>query len=307
VLQAPTRMRTDRVLITFALALLLGTTAATQDVFVTLCRSHFTVTDPEGHVVTNLRREDITVYDDDVPQRIESFMPHVAAPLHVALLIDRSQSVGDRFGMLSAAAAGFEQSMLRGPDDRGLLVAFDSKAYLLQDWTSDGAKLAGNIRSLTSAGGTSMFDAVYKTSRDKFEIGESHQNVLVLVTDGEDTTSTATLDQALEMATMSRAVVYVVGVKAENSMNTRELQGRQVLTRLAELTGGRVFYPDANDDLSTLFERVEEEVRSAYGITYYLDRAPDNAFHRVRIETRDKRLTVHAPTGYVARRLVVNK
>jgi Ca-activated chloride channel family protein len=297
-------MRTDRVLITLALALLLGTTAATQDVFVTLCRSHFTVTDPQGRIVTNLRQGDITVYDDDVPQRIESFTSHVGAPVHLALLIDRSHSVGDRFGMLSTAAAGFEESMMRQPHDRGLVVAFDSKAYLLQDWTTDGTKLAAAIRMLTSAGGTSMFDAVYKTSRDKFEIGETHQNVLVLVTDGDDTTSTATFDQALEMATLSRAVIYVVGVRAEGSLNTRELQGRQVLTRLAELTGGRVFYPNANDDLSTLFGRVEEEVRSAYALTYYLDRAPDNAFHRVRIETRDKRLTVHAPTGYIARRLV---
>ena len=297
-------MRINPILATFALALLLATTAATQDVFVTLCRSHFTVTDSQGRIVTNLRREDITVYDDDHPQRIESFTTHVAAPVHVALLIDRSASVSDRFGTLSAAAASFEQSMLRSPDDRGLVVAFDSKAYLLQDWTTDGGQLASSIRALTSHGGTSVFDAVYKTSRDKFQVGDEHQNVLVLVTDGDDTTSTATLDQALEMATMSRAVIYVVGVRAENSMNTRELQGRQVLTRFAELTGGRVFYPDEKDDVTTLFAKVEDEVRSAYGLTYYLDREPDNSFHSVRIETRDKRLTVHAPTGYIARRLV---
>ena len=301
-------MRTNHVIARVAVAVLFAalfaTTAATQDVFVTLRRGHFTVTDPQGHLVTNLRREDITVYDDDVPQRLDSFTAHVGNPVHIALLIDRSQSVSDRFGMLSTAAASFEQSMMRGPRDRGLVVAFDSKAYLLQDWTDDSSQLAASIRPLTSAGGTSMFDAVYKTSRDKFDLGDEHQNVLVLVTDGDDTTSAATFDQALEMATMSRAVVYVVGVRAEGSMNTRELQGRQVLTRLAELTGGRVFYPDDKDDLAALFTHVADEVRSAYGITYYLDREPDNAFHRVRIETRDKRLTVHAPTGYIARRLV---
>jgi len=301
-------MRINRLLATIAGALLCAvlceTTAATQDVFVTLRRTHFTVTDPQGRLVTNLRREDITVYDDDVPQRLETFTAHVGNPVNIALLIDRSQSVSDRFGMLSTAAASFELSMMRGPRDRGLVVAFDSKAYLLQDWTDDAGQLAASIRPLTSAGGTSMFDAVYKTSRDKFDVGDTHQNVLVLVTDGEDTTSTATMDQALEMATISRAVIYVVGVRAEGSLNSRQLQGRQVLTRLAELTGGRVFYPGDNDDLSTLFMRVQDEVRSAYGITYYLDREPDNAFHSVRIETRDKRLTVHAPTGYIARRLV---
>jgi Ca-activated chloride channel family protein len=288
-----------------AVAAVCGTpVAARQDVFVTLVHTHFTVTDPQGRLVTTLGRDDVNVYDNDAAKPLADFSRHADAPVSVAVLVDRSQSVGDRLPVLASAATAFERSVLKGRDDRGLVVAFDAKVYLLQDWTNDAARLAASIERLTSAGGTSMFDAVYKTSRDKFEIGETHQNVLVLVTDGDDTTSTATFDQALEMATLSRAVIYVVGVRAEGSLNTRELQGRQVLTRLAELTGGRVFYPNANDDLSTLFGRVEEEVRSAYALTYYLDRAPDNAFHRVRIETRDKRLTVHAPTGYIARRLV---
>jgi VWFA-related protein len=297
-------MPINRILVIFTVAVLVAVTAAPQDVYVTLRRSHFTVTDSQGRIVTSLGRDDVTVYDNDVPQRLESFTPHVAAPVHLALVLDRSQSVSDRFGMLSAAAATFEQSMLRAPDDRGLLVAFDSKAYLLQDWTTDGAQLAARIGTLTAAGGTSLFDAVYKTSRDKFDLDDSHQNVLVLVTDGEDTTSAATFDQALEMATISHAVIYVVAMHTDGSMNTRELQGRQVLSRLADLTGGRVFYPSGTENLSTLFARVEEEVRSAYAITYYLDRPPDNAFHRVRIEPRDTRLTVHAPSGYILRALV---
>jgi VWFA-related protein len=287
--------------VVFAAVLLTATAATTQDVYVTLCRTHFTVTDPQGRTVTNLGRGDITIYDDDVPQKIESFTKHVAAPVNVALVIDRSQSVSERFGMLSSGAASFLQSVLRGVDDRGLVVAFDSKAYLLEDWTADSAKLAASIRTLTAAGGTSMFDAIYKTARDKFDLADSHQNVLVLVTDGDDTTSAATFDQALQMATLSHAVIYVVAVRAEHSLNTHELQGRPVLTRLAELTGGRVFYPAENEDLAMLFARVDDEVRSAYAVTYYLDRAPDNAFHNVRIETKDPKLTVHAPTGYIAR------
>ena len=126
---------------------------------------------------------------------------------------------------------------------------------------------------------------------------------LVLVTDGEDTTSLATLDQALQMATISRVAIYAVGIRAEDSLSTRDLQGHRVLSRLADLTGGRVFSPDGQSptQLDGLFARVEEEISGSYTLSYYLDVAPDRSFHRIRIEPKDKTLAVHAPSGYYAR------
>jgi VWFA-related protein len=279
--------------------------AIRQDVYVTLVHTHFTVTDAQGRLVTTLGREDVKVYDNDAAKPLADFSRHVNVPVNVAVLVDRSQSVSDRFPLLASAATAFGRSVLKGTDDRGLVVAFDSKVYLLQDWTDDAAQLAASIKPLTSAGGTSMFDAVYKTCRDKFEITDSRRNALVLVTDGEDTTSLATLDQALQMATISRVAIYVVGVRAEDSLSPRDLQGHRVLSRLAELTGGRVFAPDDQPSarLEGLFARVEEEISSAYTLSYYLDVAPDRSFHRIRIEPRDKTLVVHAPSGYYARPL----
>ena len=286
------------------MAMFVAVRAFPQDVYVTLVRTHFTVTNARGAFVTDLSRDDVTIYDNDAPQRIADFSRHVQAPLSVAVLLDRSQSVSDRFPLLLTAAAAFEQSVIRGPDDRGIVVAFDSKVYLLQDWTADPVRLADSVRRLTAAGGTSIFDALFKTCRDKFEISDTRQNVVVLITDGEDTTSLATFDQALQMARLARVAVYVVGIRAENSLNTRELQGRRVLSRLTELTGGRLFYPSEThpEDLGALFGTVQEELRSAYGTTYYLDGPPDNGFHRVRVETMNKALTVHAPTGYYTAR-----
>lgn len=277
--------------------------AARQDVFVTLCRTHFTVTDAHGRAVTGLSRDDVTVYDNDVPQPLSEFVPHPDAPVSVALLIDRSQSVSDRLPLLTSAASAFETAMLRNNGDRSLLVAFDSHAFLLQDWTDDVSRIVGHINALTAAGGTSIFDALFKTCRDRFDITDMRHNVVVLITDGEDTTSIATFDQALQMTTLSRVVVYVIGVKAERSLNTREWQGRRVLSGLADLTGGRLFYPDEQreNDFATLFGRVQEEISSTYTATYYLDTMPDNSFHRIRVETRDKSLTVHAPSGYILR------
>ena len=299
-------MRTSAVMVAFvALATVCGARvlAFRQDVYVTLVHTHFTVTDPQGRLVTTLGRDDVKVYDNDAAKPLADFSRHLDAPVSVAVLVDRSQSVSDRFSVLASAATAFERSVLTGPDDRGLVVAFDSKVYLLQDWTSDAARLAARIERLTSAGGTSMFDAVYKTCRDKFEITDTRRNALVLVTDGEDTTSLATLDQALQMATISRVAIYAVGIRAEDSLSTRDLQGHRVLSRLADLTGGRVFSPDgqAPTQLDGLFARVEEEIGSSYTLSYYLDVAPDRSFHRIRIEPKDKTLAVHAPSGYYAR------
>jgi VWFA-related protein len=277
--------------------------ALRQDVFVTLVHTHFTVTDSHGRLVTTLTRDDVTVYDNGTPRPLAEFRRHVDAPVSVALLVDRSRSVRDRFPLLASAAISFARSALKRQDDRALVVAFDSKIYLLQDWTSEAAPLVASIERLTSAGGTSLFDAVYKTCRDKFEITDARRNTLVLVTDGEDTTSLATLDEALQMAAISRVVIYVIGIRAGDSLSPRELQGHRVLSRLAELTGGRVFSPDDQSpaQLDGLFARVEDEITNAYTMSYYLDVAPDRSFHRIRIEPKDKTLAVHAPSGYYAR------
>jgi Ca-activated chloride channel family protein len=275
-----------------------------QDVYVTLVRTHFTVSDRRGRPVTTLGRDDVTVYDNGEPKPVAEFRGHVETPVRIAVLLDRSESVTDQFPFLISAATAFERVVLKGPEDRGLLVAFDSKVYLMQDWTSDRSRLAESLQQLTAAGGTSMLDAVYKTCRDKFEISDAARNALVLVTDGEDTTSQATFDQALQMASLSRVVLYAVAVHADESLNTREMQGRRVLSELTDLTGGRLFYPadQSSEGLAVLLAQVEREIRSAYTLTYYLDGAPDGSFHRVRVDAHDKALVVHAPSGYYTRK-----
>jgi Ca-activated chloride channel family protein len=285
-------------------ATLAATAAAQQQVYVRLIEVHVNVTDRNGVFVKDLGPEDLTVYDNDRPQGISTFARRVQSPVSVALVLDRSQSLSDTFPSVLESAATFARSTIRDRDDQGAVVAFDSKVYLLQNWTPDSGVLASNIRKLTAAGGTSIFDALLKTCRDLFDGADDRQKVVVLVTDGEDTTSMATFDEALRMAKLARVTVYVLGVRAENSLNTRELQGRRVLASVAELTGGRVFYPaDYRDQsLSALFAKMQDELHNGYNLSYTLDVAPDNTFHRIRIVTKNPSLNVHAPTGYYAQR-----
>jgi Ca-activated chloride channel family protein len=269
---------------------------------------HVTVTNRNGVFVKNLGPDDFTLYDNDRPQQISTFAPKVQSPVSMALILDRSESIRDRFPSVLDSAAAFATSIIRTRDDQGALVAFDSKVYLLQNWTADSDALVQNIRKLSAAGGTSIFDALLKTCRDQFSGADDRQKVAVLVTDGEDTTSVATFDDALRMAKMMRVIVYVLGVRAENSLNTREQQGRRVLANLADLTGGRVFYPADHHQASLLpvFAQLQEELRNSYNLAYYLDVAPGNTFHQIRIAMHNPTLTVHAPTGYYPgrRRLV---
>jgi Ca-activated chloride channel homolog len=287
----------------FSLSLLTGSLFA-QTVQVTLVDTRSTVTDRSGQLVTNLEREDFTIFDNGIQQEIGGFGKKLQSPLSVALVVDRSESVSDRFQFVPEAAAGFIKSTMRKQEDRGLVAAFDSKVYLLQDWTADPELLIDSVRMLTTAGGTSLFDAVYKTSRDKFKTDDSRKKVMVLITDGEDTTSRATFKQVLDMAQLSGVSIYVIGIKSEGSLNARELQGKRILTELAELTGGRVFQPEdhRNEKLTALFARLEGELRNEYNISYYLDAPLDNTFHKIRIETKDRRLIVHGSKGFYARR-----
>src|SRR2546427_442823 len=287
----------------FSLVFLIGPLFA-QTVQVTLVDTHFTVTDRSGHLVTNLEREDFTIFDNGIPQEIAGFSKKLQSPLSVALVVDRSQSVSERFQFVPEAAASFIKSTMRKQEDRGLVAAFDSKVYLLQDWTADPELLIDSVRKLTAAGGTSLFDAVYKTSRDKFKTDDPRKKVLVLITDGEDTTSRATFKQVLDMAQLSGVTIYVIGIKAEDSLNAHELQGKHVLTELAELTGGHVFQSKDHQDekLTALFTRLEGELRNEYNMSYYLDAPLDSTFHKIKIETKDRRLVVHAPKGFYARR-----
>ncbi len=285
------------------LALAVGAGPAwSQNAFVSLSRTHFSVADAHGHLVTTLGPDDVTIYDNDVPQHLAEFGSHPDAPVDMALLIDRSASIGSRLPELVSAA---RRVLVQGiaERDRALVVAFDSKVYLLQDWTGDSSRVADAIAPLTAAGGTALFDALFKSCRDRFTGTDARHNVVVLLTDGEDTTSAATLDQALEMLTLSRVTVHAIAVKEEAAFHTGELPNQRVLDTLTSLTGGRQL--DSGDHtaatLAAFFTRIQEEARQTYSATYYHAQPPDGTFHHIRIVPRDSTLVVHAPTGYFAR------
>jgi VWFA-related protein len=253
------------------------------------------VTDKQGRFVSDLSSNDLTVYDNGKTQKVTNFKKKLQSPLRIAFLLDRSRSVASKFSLLQQASAKFLRSIVRQDLDRACLVSFDSHVYLLKDWTDSVDELTEMIGRLTPAGGTALFDALYKTCRDMFppNADDSTTRIAILVTDGEDTTSRATLKEIREIVPSSGALIYVLAIKADESLNTREFRGKHVLAELRDVSGGAVLYPDiGHDRLDTLFEQIEEELRNAYAVGFTSYEPPDGTFHKLKVETSRKGLTV---------------
>lgn len=277
-----------------AIVILILAISASAQMWVRSVEIPCSVTDQSGQFIVDLTKNDFVVRDNGKIQKITDVKQKVQSPLRLALLLDRSASVRDSFPLLKDAARNFLASIIRPDVDQACLVAFDSHVYLLQDWTSDVQKLSGMIGQLNSAGGTSLFDAIYKTSRDKFSSADENSvRAIVLVTDGEDTDSQATFPQVRDMIEQSGAMIYVLGVHAESSLNPRALQGKKILSELRDITGGNVFYLHEGENVHHLFDQMQQELRNQYILTFTTYDKPDGTMHHLKLETHRKGLQIH--------------
>src|SRR5262249_27414083 len=251
-----------------------------------LVNTRVSVRDEQGHFVSGLTKGDFTVLDDGKEQPITYFSQESDQPLRVALVVDRSRSVQKVMSRAQAVVHNFINSVLRPGKDTACLVAFDSGVYLVQDFTDNADILASAVNKLTAAGGTSVFDAIYKTSRDKLAGTEDARRVIVLITDGDDTTSRASIEQAIEIAVRNNVTVYAIRLPGDNSLNGRDHQGKPVLTRITDATGGRQFHLDGGEtQLAGFFNKLQDELRSQYSIGYQFQTASSSrSFHKITIK-----------------------
>jgi Ca-activated chloride channel homolog len=269
----------------------------------TLVNTQVSVRDEKGRFVLGLTKDDFIVLDDGKEQPISYFSQESDQPLTVALVVDRSRSVQSALSKAQVAARSFFGSVLRAGKDRAAVVAFDSGMYVVQDFTDDASALAAAAAKLTAAGGTSIFDAVYKTTRDKLAGGEEGRRIILLITDGDDTTSRASIDQAIEMALKNNVIIYAIRVSGEGSLNARGLQGKPVLNRLTEATGGHQFHFDGNESqLAGFFAKLQDELRSQYSMGYQVQAASsDGSFHKLTIKLKQSALRAFTRRGYYVR------
>jgi Ca-activated chloride channel homolog len=250
--------------------------------------------------VTNLTKDDFAIFEDDQRQEIKNFVRETNLPLTIALLVDTSQSVAPKLKFEQEAAISFFQSVLRD-QDRALLLSFDSGVVLAQDFTNDPNKLAKQIRSLKAAGGTALYDAVYLTCDEKL-IRESGRKAIVILSDGDDTSSKMAFEPALEMALRAETIIFSISVNRGGFFGVgNDKGGDKTLKKLADETGGQPFLPFKVEDLEDSFRQINQELRSQYSIGY-LSSNPrrDGAYRKIEIKLAEKGLKINFRKGYYA-------
>jgi Ca-activated chloride channel homolog len=251
--------------------------------------------------VTNLTREDFKLYENNKIQEIQNFVRETNVPLTIAMLVDTSRSVAPKLKFEQEAAISFFQSILR-EKDRALLVQFDSGVNMLQDFTSDSNKLAKQIMNLKAAGGTALYDAIYRVCDEKM-IREQGRKAIIILSDGDDESSNITLSQATEIALRSEAIIFAISVSKGGffGVGGEDREGDSVLKGLAQETGGRIFFPFQVDDLDGNFRQINQELRSQYNIGY-LSTNPtrDGNYRKLEIKIPERGLKLNYRKGYYA-------
>lgn len=293
----------------FALFLTVAMLAAQQPadprITVEVFRANFlmSVTDKKGRFVTNLSKDEFEVIEKKKQQNILEFVSESNLPLRLAIVVDTSNSIRDRFRFQQEAAIEFVKSVVRAGTDRAIVVSFDTSAQLAVDLTDDVAKLERAIRDLRPGGGTALYDAIYFACKEKLMQDQpmyKFRRALVLLSDGDDNQSRYTRDQALEMAQKADVVLYTIST----NITRIQSEGDKVLKYLSQETGGMTFFPFKASDLAQSFENIANELRSQYAILYRPEPLVlDGNYHPVEIRIKNRKdLQVRTRKGYYAPR-----
>lgn len=258
---------------------------------VDLVELYTTVLDKDGHVAGNLRAGDFKVLEDGRPQKIDKFELVENLPLQLGVVIDTSGSMIQSLGEAQRAAVDFLESMV-GPRDRCFALSFADKPKLLMERTSDVGAVSEQLEGLQAMGATSLHDAVV-TSLYYFR-GVRGRRALVLLSDGEDTSSSLAFKDALEYARRSGVSIYAIGLR----IGKTDITVRGKLDALAKETGGRTYYIQNAADLGSAYAEIEKELRSQYLIAYNSDQGGKQGFREVKVEVESGKLEARTIRGY---------
>ena len=262
-----------------------------------------TVTDGARRYVTDLDVGDFTVLEEGRPQTI-TFFRKADVRLALALLIDSSASMDEALPIAQEAAAGFVRQL--GPADVATVIDFDSRVQILAPFTDDKTALDDAIRNTVAAGSTSMYNAVYIALRElgKIRLDDEQEvprrRAIVLLSDGEDTSSLVTFDEVLDVAQRSDSVIYAIGLGINASAARRSGDPSFVLTRLAQQTGGRAFFPSLAKDLTGVYADIRDELSSQYLLAYVSGNERTGRWRNVNVRVNRPGLTVRTKQGYFA-------
>jgi len=265
----------------------------------------FAATD-HGKSATNLTQSDIVVRDDNrAPHAILGFRNESQLPLRLGLIIDTSNSVKDRISFEEAAATKFLETVVTGKDDLAFVVGVNNSVLLVQDFSDDQARISHEINQLAPGGGTALWDAVEFGAdklRDRAE-GRPVARVLIVISDGEDNASSATLKQAIASTQRGEVAVYTVSTRDYDQDDPSAELGDHALRALSELTGGSAFIPGSIRGLKGSLAELQQVIRGRYLVSYKpAEFQRDGRYREIDItaEKDGHKLKVYARKGYFA-------
>jgi Ca-activated chloride channel family protein len=267
---------------------------------VNLARLLVSVRDRQGAIITDLNKEDFRVVDSGVEQQVAVFERNTSLPLSVAILMDTSGSTRIDLHYETGSVLRFITALLDAgnPDDQFALFTFNWHINLDVDYSRSKARASKALNAAQGEGGTSLYDAVYLASDTL--AGREGRHVMVVVTDGGDTTSYKKYNDALRAAQQADAVLYPIVVVPIAGDAGRNLGGEHALATLAASTGGRIFNPSGFNELDDAFSDIIRELRTQYLIGFYPKdvKQEPRRFHPVAVTVRQPGMRTIARSGY---------
>jgi Ca-activated chloride channel homolog len=265
---------------------------------------NITVTDPYDRIVTGLDQSNFQVYDDKVEQKIESFSTE-DSPISVGLIFDASGSMSDKIQKSKQAALQFFKTS--NPQDEFMLINFGERPNLISGFTSKFENLEDRLLFVKSGGLTAMLDAIY-LGLHEMRSATTNRKALLVISDGGDNHSRYSESDVTKAIKESDVQIYAVGIFEPTSIRGRtpeEAQGPNLLAKLAEMSGGRMFSVEDADELPDIAEKISIELRNQYVIGYKPSNlVRDGRWRRIKVKLNPPRglppLQVYARTGYYA-------
>jgi len=266
----------------------------TLKVDVNLVLVNATVSDLNGRLVAGLDRSNFRLTENGVEQKIEYFNVE-DLPLSVGLVFDATGSMADKLSSARDAATAFLKTS--NPHDEYFLIEFSDRPGLIEDFTTDVARLQKRLFSTSARGLTPLFDAV-QMGLEKIKGARNTKKALLVITDGEDNNSRSTFSDIRESTRHQDVLIYAIGL-------VQSLIGQSTISDLVATSGGRAFFPNAASQLQDICTRIAIELKNQYLLGYRsTNQAKDGTWREIHLEVDPPKglpaLKVLAKTGYYA-------
>jgi len=276
---------------------------------VELVALNVTVLDQGKRFVSDLGRGDFAVYENGIRQEL-SFFGMADVPIEVALLLDLSSSMADATALLREAAIRFLQTLR--PHDRATVIGFADRLWVLQPFTDDVGQLERAVQEVRADGNTALYDAIYITlkelERERKGRADVRRQVVIVLSDGHDTSSRLGTDEAVAAARRGDAVIYTIALRRQpisrGEINVSVFEQEFTLRALAQDSGGRMFSADRAEQLTGVYDAIAAEIAHQYVLAFVPARRPaDAGFRQLNVRVAHVRAAeVRTRRGYYAGR-----